>query len=456
MLDSVLSLIEKYDMAPPDETVLCAVSGGADSMCLLHFMCALGNQRGFSVAAAHYNHRLRGAESERDAAFVAGWCRERGIPCLTGSGDVAAQAAAQGTGIEETARRMRYAFLAQAAETLGAARIATAHNADDNVETLLFHLTRGSALQGLTGIRPRRDTIIRPLLAVPRKEIEAYLTLHNVPHVEDSTNADTAYTRNLLRHEVVPVLRRLNPRLTESVTSTLEALRSDNDFLNARAAERAAKADWAEDNLVIDTKVLAWAPAAIAPRVVRLLLERMGDGRVQAGSVHLRAVADLARGDDPSAQLHLPGGILVQRVYSEMLFTTSREPLPPLDPVPLNTEGETEIPGTFWRALCRTVTFRDDSHKNRDTFYLKCDMIVGAVCLRPRMKGDAITLPGRGTKTLKKLMIEAKVPRRLREQVPVLADKSGPLAVAGFGGSARHLPAPGDRALEITFISEKG
>ena len=452
MLQNALQLIDEYDMAPAGGLVLCAVSGGKDSMCLLHFLHALGQTRGFSVLAGHYNHHLRGAESDRDAAFVADWCRARGIPCVSGGGDVAAEAARCGAGIEETARRMRYDFLAQTAEARGAARIATAHNADDNAETLLLHLTRGCGLHGLTGIPPRRDAIVRPLLTTGREEIEAYLALHALPHVEDSTNADTAFARNLLRHEVLPVLRRLNPRLTENVTATIRTLRADDDFLRARAAERAARAARLGDDLVIETREIADAPSAVAPRVVRRLLEQMDAGHAAGGGVHLSAVVDLARGDDPSAMLHLPGGLLVQRVYRDMLFTFDADPLPPFKPVPLNLSGETVIPGSPWHIFCETAAAPAQPPKDGYTFYLNCAMINGAVRLRPRETGDTVTLPNRGSKTVKKLFIDAKVPRREREQVPILADDSGVLAVGGFGPSAPHLAQPGAPAYKITIL----
>lgn len=451
MLQNTSALMEEYDMAPEGSLILCAVSGGADSMCLLHFLNELGGKRGFSVLAAHFNHHLRGAESDRDAAFVSSWCGENGIPCISGGGNVGAEALRRGAGIEETARSLRYAFLEKTARERGAERIATAHNADDNAETLLLHLTRGSGLQGLTGIPPRRGNIVRPLLTTTREEIEAYNRAHGIPHVEDSTNSDTAFARNKLRREVMPVLRGLNPRLVESIAATIKTLRADNDYLNARASELAANALWAEDDLVIDTKYIVRAPRALAPRVVRQLLEQLGDGVFGGGAGHLDAVAELSRSDDPSGMLHLPGGILVQRVYGEMLFTTDQSPLLPFEPVTLNTDGETAVPDSPWRFFCRAVAAPDRAQKSRHTFYLNCDMINGTVFLRPRRIGDEIDLPGRGSKTLKKLFIEEKVPRRLRERVPVLADDHSVLAVAGFGPSESHLAKPGEKAYEITI-----
>ena len=265
MLENIPALAAEYDMLPRGETILCAVSGGADSRCLLHLLWSGQEEGGYHVAAAHFDHCLRGEESRRDAAFVADWCRERQIPCHLGEGDVAREAEESGEGVEAAARRLRYAFLEDTAQKIGAGRIATAHNADDNGETLLLHLVRGSGLQGLTGIPPRRGNLVRPLLTTLRADIADYLERHGVPHVEDSTNTDTRYSRNFLRHQVMPLLRELNPNLTAALSSAARTLRTDNDYLTAQAARAAAAARWAEDDLVIRAEILAGLPAALAP-----------------------------------------------------------------------------------------------------------------------------------------------------------------------------------------------
>lgn len=452
MLQKVLSLSMEYDMLPRGGRVLCAVSGGADSMCLLHLLGELAKPGGFTIAAAHFHHHLRGAESDRDAAFVAKWCAARDILFVMGEGDVNAQAQSRGLGVEETARQLRYDFLRQSAEALDCTRIATAHNADDNLETLLLHLVRGAGLHGLSGIPPRRDGIVRPLLACSRAEVLSYLAEHGIPHVEDSSNSDEAYARNRLRHQVVPVLRDLNPRLSEGVTATMALLRADNDYLNAQAALVCANARWAEDDLVIEARLIAELPPAIAPRAVRRLLEMLGDGNTNCSSAHLNAVVELARGSDPSAVVFLPGGKLAQRVYRELLLTRSSDPMPPFLPAPLVLDGETLLEGTPWRVRCRSLPCPDESERLPGAVYLDRDKVDGVLLLRPRQTGDEIALPRRGgTKTLKKLFIDEKVPRREREHIPVLADRAGVAAVAGFGADQRRLAQTGGRAYELLF-----
>ena len=438
MLETIKALTTEYDMLPRGGTVLCAVSGGADSMCLLHLLHTWAGEGGFRVAAAHYNHNLRGAESDRDAAFVAEWCAGQDIPCVIGA--------------EETARQMRYEFLRGAADAMGCGRIATAHSADDNLETLLLHLVRGAGLHGLAGIPPRRGVVVRPLLTTSRAEIVAYLEANGVAHVEDSSNTDEGYARNRIRRQVVPVLRQLNPRLTESAAETMGYLRTDNDYLNAQAAAACQNARWAEDDLVIEARYIAQLPAAIAPRAVRRLLEMMGDGSTNCSAAHLKAVVELARGDDPSAVVFLPGGRLAQRVYRELLLTTQSDPLPPFLPTPLALDGETEVEGTPWRVRCRPVRCPDESGRKPGALYLARGALEGPLVLRPRQTGDAVTLPGRGgTKTLKKLFIDEKVPRRERERIPVLADGRGVAAVAGFGPEQSRTAVPGQAAYELLF-----
>lgn len=450
MLEQVKALTTEYDMFPRGGKVLCAVSGGADSMCLLHLAWSMAEAGGFQVAAAHYHHGMRGAAADADAAFVETFCKERNIPCVVERGDVYGQAQRLGLGVEETGRRLRYEFLRRTAEELGCNRIATAHNADDNLETLLLHLVRGAGLHGLAGIPPRRGEIVRPLLTTSRSDIEAYLAEHGLTHVEDCTNADESYARNRIRRQVVPVLRQLNPRLTESAAETMGYLRADNDYMNAQAAAACAHARWAEDDLVIEARYIAQLPAAIAPRAARRMLEMMGDGNTDCSAAHLKAIVDLATGEDPSAVAFLPHGRLVQRVYKDLLFTTQSEPLPPFSPTPLNLDGETALEGTPWRCRCWATTCPAEGEPG--VLYLALEAVEGELVLRPRQTGDEIALPRRGgTKTVKKLFIDEKVPRRDRERVPVLADGAGVLAVAGFGADQSRLAQPGQPAYALIF-----
>ena len=449
MLSSVKALCAEYDMLPAHGLVLCAVSGGADSMCLLHLLLCLSREQNFRVAAAHYHHHLRGEESDRDAAFVADWCERRGVPLFPGGGDVAGQAARLGLGVEETARKLRYEFLSQTAEAMGACRIATAHNGDDNGETLLLHLVRGSGLQGLTGIPPRRGNIVRPLLTVSRGEILDYLSRNQVPYVEDSTNADPTYTRNYLRQKVVPLLRELNPNLTQTLSTAICALRADNDFMNAQAAKAAAAARYAEGDVVIRAQEIAGLPAALAPRAIQLVVDHLGTD-VTLSAPQRAAVLALARGSDPSARVALPDGLVAQRVYEELLFTTDARLLPPLLTAPVALPGRTPLPGGFSLAAV-PVVYSGTEPNLPHSFYLSRAMLKDGLMLRSRQSGDQLALPGRPRKSVKKQFIDEKIPRMVREQIPILSHGGQVAAVMGLGPDQRFLPQPGDCAWHMTL-----
>ena len=202
----LLSWMEQWHMLPPKGgLILCAVSGGRDSVCLLHYLHALGARCGFTVAAGHYNHHMR-PTAQRDEDFVRDLCAALQVPFYTDGEDVYAFAKTRHVGVEEAGRQLRYAFLEQLADTIGASSIATAHHMADQAETVLLNLLRGTGPEGLAGIPPVRGRLIRPLLQTSRQEIEAYLEAHGLGHVEDETNESVDFSRNRLRKNVISSL----------------------------------------------------------------------------------------------------------------------------------------------------------------------------------------------------------------------------------------------------------
>lgn len=404
----------QISLLPPGSRVLCAVSGGVDSMCLLHL---LSQREELSLVCAHFNHQLRGEESDRDEAFVREICKQWNIPLTVGRGDVEAFARREKLSLEEAGRTLRYAFLYQAAEEELCDWIATAHNAEDNAETLLLHLLRGSGLNGLTGISPQRGKLVRPLLTTSRKEIEAYLIQHDIPHREDSTNADDAYTRNRVRHQLLPLLEEMNPGFVRRLTSAIPRLRADNDYLNDLARQLLTKTEHREDGLVLPAALLSQAPAPVASRAVRLLLAQAAGGNWDCSAAHLEAVLELCRSSSPSAQVSLPHGLTARREYG-LLVLAHDLPAQPLEPMPLQ-EGDNPVPGLPWTVVLQGPPWP-------------------GLVVRSRQTGDSLTLPGGHTKTLKKLFIDQKLPRRERERRPVVADNDGVIAVAGVGPNLSH------------------
>ena len=294
-----------FDYSMLGGRVLCAVSGGADSVYLLHRCLEGAAGHGYSVCAAHYNHCLRGAESERDERFVLDMCAALGVECLSESGDVEHFAAVNGLGTEEAARIMRYDFLERAADRLGAETIATAHSADDNAETMLFALARGSGLKGLCGIPPRRGRIVRPMLGVTRGEIEAYLDSRGIDHVEDSTNAALDYSRNKIRALVTPVLREINGEFALAAHRASRLLREDEEFLDSLASDFLAKYPSGK----VDAAALAALSRSVASRVVRHMSPKsMSLKHVDA----VLGIAEAGRGesDVPGARFRVESGRL--------------------------------------------------------------------------------------------------------------------------------------------------
>ena len=435
----VSDFAEKQGLLPRGSRVLVCISGGADSVALLHMLLSLVREREMTLFACHYNHSLRGPESDGDEAFVRSLCRRLEVPLEVGSGDVAARARERGLGIEECAREMRYEFFDRAAAAFGCDAIATAHNADDNLETLVFHLARGSGLKGLGGIPPRRGNIVRPLLCLTRAEIEEYLRENGLAHREDSTNASDDYARNLIRHRVLPVLRELNPRASEAALRTSLLLRKDEEFLNGMAAELIGGRDY------LSAAELASCPEPVALRAVR----QLGGEGMSAG--HVRSVLALAAGPDPSGSVNIPGAVC-RREYDRLFFERPEAAPEGFKPFTIAPGQQAEIPALGLTVTCETVTAPAEINKSFTTFLFKTASLCGIMTIRPRNTGDGIRLsPRSGRKSLKKLFIEKKIPSRRRALVPVVSDDMGVLAVYGIGSDARSFAAPGDAAIKISF-----
>ena len=303
---AVRAFLENSGTVKAGDTVVVAVSGGADSMCLLHVFKKYSSQFGFNILAAHFEHGLRAEASLRDAAFVESFCRREGIACRVEYGSVP-DARMTGESVETCARRLRYQFLERIDDS---AWIATAHNADDNAETMLLALARGTGLKGLGGIPPVRGRIIRPLLDVTRSQIEAYLKREAIPFVTDETNLEDAYSRNRIRHLAIPALTGVDPSAVTVMKRCADSLREDEACLDALAREALT----GFDGLAADCAPLTAAHPAIAKRAIRLLVERWGC--LHAEKRHIDALYD---GLTAGCNVNLPGGLIVRveagRVY---------------------------------------------------------------------------------------------------------------------------------------------
>ena len=408
MLNKLREFSRQQDLIQPGDAIVCAVSGGADSMALLWALYLLKEEWDLEVSAAHFNHNLRGAESDRDEAFVREFCDGYGIPLHVGSGTIVPGK----KGLEAAARDARYAFL----KTLPG-KIATAHTADDNAETLLMHLVRGTGLKGLGGIMPKNGNIIRPMLSITRQEIEEFLDEYAVDHIDDSSNAGDDFLRNRIRHHVMPLLKEENPRLSQNLSAMALRLRLDEEALSRQAHFEGAP----------QVEVLRKMAPAVRARALEKFLKDSGVKEPEA--VHIRQADSLVFSENPSARANFPGGLIIGRKY---------------DILTVVSETTGEIP---YRISCDPA---EEIINTADTFTV---VPVGQVYIRARQTGDAIRLPG-GTKTLKKILIDRKIPATERSRIPVLCDDLGILAVGGIGVNldrvAKDLPAT-----KIQLISVK-
>ena len=382
------------------QTVTCAVSGGGDSVALLHLLRSHREQLGLCLSAAHYHHGLR-ETADRDEAFVRELCAALDVPLAVGRGDVKAYAAQTGMSVEEAARKLRYEFLLSQPGL-----VAVAHNADDQVETVLLNLLRGTGLKGLGGMESRRGRVVRPLLWVTRAEIEAYLKEHGLSYCTDETNGEDDALRNRLRHHVVPLLRQENPSLEQTVGRMTGLLRQDEAYLQAETEKLLSRA---QKNGGYDCRVLNDSP--LRDRAIRQLLTIP-----KPAMCHVRAVAELMESLDGSKEIDLPS-MTVRREYDTVYF---------------GTEKGRRTPAAV------TVSCREPGSLHWGGWQITWQAADTDLCIRTRQTGDTIRLPG-GRRSIKKLLIDRKVPAAVRDTVPVVVCGGEILAVGTVASAAQWI-----------------
>ena len=438
--NDLLSRAPRWVLPGRGRTVLCAVSGGLDSMCLLDLLDRWCREREGAVIAAHFNHQLRGAESDRDEAFVRDWCREREIPFAAGSADVRALAAEEKLSLEEAARNARYAYLRREAERLGGARIYTAHHADDNAETMLLNLVRGTGLAGLAGMPMSQNGIFRPLLQVRREELQAYAAAHGIPHVEDATNQDPgAAARNFLRLNVMPLLRELNPRAVEHMSAAADQLRIAERSLEEEARRRTAHVEVQEGRVTLSLRALGEAPDAVRPRMLLRLFDLLGVGRRDIGAVHLRAMMTMARNTawSKEGRLDLPHGVTARYCRGWLLLETRPQPLSEVQP----------LPGQSFRWGDYTLTLLD--LPSGEGLALRPPAAGEVLTVAPVIAGERLALPGsRGSRSVKRLCLDRGISLRQRDRLPAVYVGGRLAAVWRLGVDMEFLP----RGVPCRFI----
>lgn len=429
MLEKVKNTISKYDMLSPSDSVLVGLSGGADSVALLVCLTELG----YNVSAMHINHNLRGEESDRDERFCVELCKNLGIHLTVKSVDVKGYCQGNKLGIEEGARKLRYSFFSTAKTD----KICTAHTLSDSVETMLINLIRGTALKGLCGVPNKRGNIVRPLIDCTREEVEAFLSERNIGYVTDSTNNSNDYTRNKIRHLVVPKLAEIskeqNGSLYQNISKTLNSIKLDEDYLSTEAENLLKRAQTDDD--AFDYEVVFSSHEAVLNRMLIMLLKRY---EVVVSAAKLE---DLKRACEEGKKINLKKNVYAS-VKSGKLIITGEKEKPQVYFKEISFENTDKVSEFFLDRMVKICLIEKDSKEsNVHNMFTKKDIdydkIKGKIFLRNRKSGDKIRLAERGlTKSLKKLFNES-IPLEERHKVAVLSDDDGVIYVEGFGVDER-------------------
>lgn len=442
MICKVKDTIEKYNMLSPGDEVIVALSGGADSMMLLHMMKEIEKEYGLKLTAAHVNHCLRGSEAERDMEFVKAQCEKLSVELKCLVFDVKKEAEKTSESIEECGRRIRYDFFKSISEN---AKIATAHNLSDSQETFFLNLLRGTGIAGLCGIPPVRDNIIRPLINISSRDIREYCDKNMIGYVIDSTNDSDDYRRNYIRHNIIPAMKKLDSSFDSSMERCFELLKKDRDFILNSAKELIEKSCKGEGKY--DFSMIISAPESVRERAVMEIIYLFCKKYPEKKHIDM-----IFSSGDKSFRQQITCGIYACVKQGVFYLEDGENDIPEYE-IKVTGEGEYKVPGGIVKiTLCTHKVYKDLLFN-----CVSCDRIGKNLVLRNRRPGDKITLPGRKvTKTLKKLFCEDNIPRFRRFEICVLSDEKGVVWVKDYGADKRCAANENDeRKYFITFVPEE-
>jgi tRNA(Ile)-lysidine synthase len=425
ILRTVLDTHRQYNLFPPESTIVLAVSGGADSLVLLHVMAQLQERLRIHLHVATLNHGLR-VDAADDVAYVQQIAAQLNIPITAETVDVKTLAREQHIGIEAAGRKARYDFFARAAQQIGASTIATAHHADDQSETILMHIIRGTGVQGLIGMQPKTMlsdypvlTLVRPLLDVRRADIEAYCAEHQLEPRHDSTNMDITYLRNELRHVILPRLREINPQVEKSLAQLADIVRFEQDFVQSYYEEQALphiKASESSTRIQVKWDIFRdWHPA-LQRRFIIDASSRLG---AEATYTHITTAVEKAAQGEVGTIAELTNGVRVRVGYDEINIELESAPLPDEDYLLLDRVYTVNLPG---KTDCGTWLLEATLEEQSHTVARLNIRPEGKVILRTRQAGDKFQPLGMGgrSKKVKNWMIDCKLPQHLRDRIPLL------------------------------------
>jgi len=467
----VLNFCQEHSLIVNGDNILVGVSGGPDSLCLLHLLVNLRSKIELDLTVGHLNHQLREGDAQDDEDFVRAFAAQWQLPIRFETRPVADLAAQRKQSVEETARQIRYAFLWRTAREVGAHKIAVGHNADDQVETILMHFLRGSGLVGLRGILPKLDIsslrlnpadlpgsagstspqLIRPLLEISRREIEAYCDSHGLSPRQDYSNQDTTYFRNRLRHELIPYLETYNPNIRQMVRNTSKVIAADVEVLKRELDHIWPTVASCESPEQIDIDLQEWSdlPRAMKRATLRQAVQHLRRNLRDISFEHIENAITIVDKGDTGSQATLPGALILTKSYHSFCIRpknaqhTSPQPdFPELIPnqvLPLNLPGITPLPGTNWqlRATLRSqveVMPQEFDQVGRWEVYLDAAAVGESPVLRSRQPGDIFHPLGMSghRKKVNEFMIDEKIPAGQRDQIPLLVADQQILWICGY------------------------
>jgi len=478
LLDKVRDTIRKHRMLTRGDVAVVGVSGGPDSLCLLHVLRELQAELGVALHVGHLEHGIRGEESRADADCVEALAREWRVPFTIEFGDVPAYAAQHRLALEEAARIVRYLFLGRVAREVGAQHIAAGHNADDQVETILMHWMRGSGLGGLRGILPVQVLgaepwwsgpplkLLRPLLQVPRSEIEAYCRRHRLEPRFDRSNLDLTYHRNRIRHELIPHLETFNPRIRDVLRRSAHVITDDYDYLRLQGAQAwEALAQEGEGTIAFPLQPWLELHPSLQRQLLREAIQRLRTSLRNINWIHVEQARLGVEEKATGSRITLPQGLFLFKEYDRFVIGEGMA-LPDLPLIRHGTELAVEVPGTTslpesnWQlvaAMVKRTELSQQVEENDDPWqaYLDLERTGRRLILRGRHTGDhfqPLGLHGK-SKALADFMIDAKIPQQIRDRLPLVVAPRHIAWVAGYRIDERvKVTTQTQRVLHLKFI----
>lgn len=426
--------IKRYELLKKDEKVIVGVSGGPDSMALLHSLCALEKEIGFKILAVHVNHQLRGKESEEDEQYVRTFCSREKIPLEVVRVDVKGELRKKGGNLQQVARQLRMDSFAWVARNKGINKLALAHHADDQVETILMRLLRGTGPTGLVGMEPMRKwkelLVIRPFLSFSRKEIEDYCENHQLHPRIDSSNASVQYMRNRIRLELIPYLHKYNPQFREALLGLSEIIYEEEKVWSTWVQKAYEQIKICQDpnRIVLDVSSFLHLPIALQRRIVKLILSYLwNEENYETTLDSIDRVRCIAEHENPSAKADLPGKISVNRAYDQLIISRcvnlESKDVVGSKMIPLRVPGMSSLPGFLGKieVIQSSSPLSAKDLRCDDWVVFDKDLLQGPFYARSRKPGDRMyCFRMEGRKKLKDLFMEARIPKHLRDRYPIL------------------------------------